>query len=452
MLVFVCLTPTSFRFEKSSLGMSDSEPSLLQARRLCLTGEKFARVERREPELALSPWPPLGQGRKVDGPKPPPPLMTPHITTHHNPQLPSFLPTFLQQRMSALLASSSSVSALQMSSLLETLTSASPAEIDEVRRLLRLTTSVVSPPAPPKPASVTSSKVTAKFEFPAHTEGEPSAADYRFPEELIDESLCLARDVGNPDNRWSITVYTERQCGRPQVEGSNLCVKCLEQSIKYSVNPKPGNWHGLIDEEPLDWQHMLGNDWASKNIAAGKLVFRAAVTTAEATSETKSVTSAATSRAEELKADAERRIADAKALLAQQKARKESEKLEKEAAKLAEKARKEAEKAEKAALKEAEKAEKAAAKELAKALKVKLPTVASKAAPKVAAKLPEVPPPPAEPKGTVQNIDGEFYWVDNGAVYAYNLEEETVLQKLGTLTGNGSEDTPYGIDTEGMDE
>ena len=355
--------------------------------------------------------------------------------------------------MNALTASSSSVSALQMSSLLETLTSASPAEIDEVRRLLRLTTSVVSPPAPPKPASVTSSKVTAKFEFPAHTEGEPSAADYRFPEELIDESLCLARDVGNPDNRWSIAVFTERQCGRPQVEGSNLCVKCLERSIKYSVNPKPGNWCGLIDEEPLDWQHMLGNDWASKNIAAGKLVFRAAATTAEATSETKSVTSAATSRAEEIKANAEQRIAEAKALLAQQKARKESEKLEKEAAKLAEKARKEAEKAEKAALKEAEKAEKAAAKELAKALKVKLPTVASKAvAPKVAAKLPEVPPPPAEPKGTVQNIDGEYYWVEDGAVYAYNLEEETVLQKLGTLTGNGSEDTPYGIDTEGMDE
>lgn len=355
--------------------------------------------------------------------------------------------------MSALLASSSSVSALQMSSLLETLTSASTAEIDEVRRLLRLTTSVVSPPAPPKPASVTSSKVTAKFEFPAHTEGEPSAADYRFPEELIDESLCLARDVGNPDNRWSITVWTERQCGRPQVEGSNLCVRCLERSIKYSVNPKPGNWHGLIDEEPLDWQHMLGTDWASNAIAAGKLVFRAAVTTAEATSETKSVTSATTSRAEELKADAERRIAEAKALLAQQKARKESEKLEKEAAKLAEKARKEAVKAEKAALKEAEKAEKAAARELAKALKVKLPTVASKAvAPKVAAKLPEVPPPHAEPKGTVQNIDGEYYWVEDGAVYAYNLEEETVLQKLGTLTGNGSDDTPYGIDTEGMDE
>ena len=264
--------------------------------------------------------------------------------------------------MSALLASSSSVSILQMSSLLETLT----AEIGEFRRLLQLATSVATPP---KPASVASSKVTDKFEFPAHTEGEPSVADYRFPKELIDETLCLARNVGNLDYRWSIAVFTERQCGRPQKEGSNLCVKCFERYIKYSTNPQYRNWCGLINEEPLEWQHMLGTDWASNAIAVGKLVFYVPLvtTTTEAssdvTSETKSVNSTVSSYVEEMKADAERRIVAAKEILAQQKARKEAEKAEKMA-------RKEAEKAEKMARKEAEKAEKEAEKLEKKARKM----------------------------------------------------------------------------------
>jgi Skp family chaperone for outer membrane proteins len=365
---------------------------------------------------------------------------------------------------------------LSMRSLLATLSVATSAEVDEMRSILRISTSSDVPPClsrssppPPPPASVASATSSQTkgfvFEFPAHTEGEPSAADYRFPTELINPSFCLGREVGNEDTRWSTAIYTERQCGRYQLEGCDLCERCLSRQTKYETKPGPGNWAGRIDRPPLDWQHMLGTAWAAKQLSAGKLTFRPTpVSPRKSTaSETKSV---ASSRADEIKAE----IAGAQAVLAElnakkeaEKAKKEAEKAQKAAEKEAEKAQKAAEKAQKAAEKEAEKAQKAAEKAQKEALKeaqkeaekvrkaeekaqkeaLKKPTVASKTVPKTVK-----PPPPAvavESVGTIIQIEDVMYWISNGNVYAYDCGDEKIQEYLGRLTGNGV-DIPHGIE------
>ena len=359
---------------------------------------------------------------------------------------------------------------LTMNTLLETLTSASIDEIESVRRVLRITPPLVRPmetPVPPShpslphsvpkpPASVVSSSSTSKFEFPVHTEGEPSAEDYRVPEEKIDYSVCIAREVGNQDSRWSIAVFTERQCGRPLVEGSDLCKRCLERCIKYETKPGPGNWTGRINQAPLDWQHMLGTEWAEKQIRAGKLTFYPTVK-AEETKSTASGTS---------KESVAKRLSDSQAVLAELNAKKAAALAEKEAKKEAEKARKEAEKAEKEAKKEAEKAEKEAKKEAEKAEKEakKEAEKARKEAEKAEEKArkealkktaptapksvkPPPPPPPAvavESVGEIIQMDDVMYWISNGNVYAYDCGDEKIQEYLGRLTGNG-DDIPYGI-------
>lgn len=74
--------------------------------------------------------------------------------------------------------------------------------------------------------------------------------DDRFPEELIDDTLCLARDVGDDACPWPFG----RQCGLPQIEGSNLCVRCEERYTKFHAGPGSGIWCGFIREQLPYWR------------------------------------------------------------------------------------------------------------------------------------------------------------------------------------------------------
>ena len=99
----------------------------------------------------------------------------------------------------------------------------------------------------------------------------PTAQEYRVTEASIDTSVCMGREVDSvdgADRRWKPYVLKEMQCGGSKVEGSDLCKKCMAREIKYNKDPKAGAkiglWKGRITEEPFDWAHMLGTEWAKE--------------------------------------------------------------------------------------------------------------------------------------------------------------------------------------------
>jgi hypothetical protein len=93
----------------------------------------------------------------------------------------------------------------------------------------------------------------------------PTAVDYRLRADEIDTTVCVGRRIkGGEDKRWTPFVYRESQCGRPVVEGSDLCTRCAAKAAKFAEDPSPrADWTGRITEEPLGWVHMLGTEWAA---------------------------------------------------------------------------------------------------------------------------------------------------------------------------------------------
>ena len=179
----------------------------------------------------------------------------------------------------------------------------------------------------------------------------PVASDYRVCAADIDETVCIGRSLkGGEDKRWKPIIYRESQCGKKTVDGADLCTICTKRAEKYDA--KPGAWVGRVTEEPYDWVHMLGTEWATIK----KPVFDASASASVADSDSDSESKAAA--AEKAAAKAEKAAAAA--------AEKAAAKAEKAAAAAAEKA---AAKAAKAATAAAEKAAAKTIKEAATAAK-----------------------------------------------------------------------------------
>lgn len=128
-----------------------------------------------------------------------------------------------------------------------------------------------SPPRAAKKPRAT--KKAAPAPAPLPTAGAPDASYYRIAPEDVDNTVCCARifQDSRKDTRWSIAVYWDTQCGKPLMDGEDLCATCYKRLKDYAANPKPGRWNGTLYEEPLGWSHTLGSAWATYNLGNGKL-------------------------------------------------------------------------------------------------------------------------------------------------------------------------------------
>jgi hypothetical protein len=117
-------------------------------------------------------------------------------------------------------------------------------------------------------SNISSQKQQMPRPLPAAREdgSPPSAEDYRVTADQIDPDRCMGRRHydGDGDRRWAPMILREQQCIDKPLTGSDLCKTCTRRLEKYVVDPKPGSWTGRIDEEPLDWIHMLGTAWAKQ--------------------------------------------------------------------------------------------------------------------------------------------------------------------------------------------
>jgi hypothetical protein len=99
-------------------------------------------------------------------------------------------------------------------------------------------------------------------------EGEdaPTPESYRLSADEINADLCQARKyaAGSEDKRWAPHVYSESQCKRKPVDGTELCQLCTTCFEKESQDEKFKKWLGLITEDPESTTHMLGTEWAAK--------------------------------------------------------------------------------------------------------------------------------------------------------------------------------------------
>ena len=298
----------------------------------------------------------------------------------------------------------------------------------EQRLELSLLLNPVQKKAEPKPKAVPKPIVPMPE---TEDDSAPDASAYRVSEADIDHSVCVGREK-DTDKRWKPFIFRERQCGGKLEDGYDLCKKCTTREEKYAVTEHPGSsWWGRVTEEPLDWIHMLGTEWAKekkpKFIGSGS---SGSVASDAASEEMEPV----------------------------EKPKKE------EAA-----AEKEAKKAEKAAKKEAE-AEKAAKKE-AKAKKEPKPKKAavdpmntietmlrrmgtgstdekrarfSLMLKKVAAEL--------DPPNIIEMFGDDLFETDNGNVYEWNSEANAGMGKRGDFVGRlqGTKGD-YSIDTDGVE-
>lgn len=282
----------------------------------------------------------------------------------------------------------------------------------------------------------------------------PTAEDYRLKEEEIKTDACVGRIISEKqkDERWSIAVYREAQCGAEICdaggEDNDLCLKCLEHADRYAADRAYRKWCGKVTEEPPGWLHMLGTPWAAQAIEGGKLRWipgsdvpaggagdSASVVSADSAGSGQMSTGTkktiAELKAEEKLRKAAQKEADKKA----KEAQKEADRKAKEEAKATEKKAKEeakaAEKAAKAALKDAEKAKKAAEREAAKAAKTTTTTVKKTT---VAASVPaKAAPAPVKTTGSVMVIDGETYFVEGHNVYEYDTSADSKGAFVGAL-------------------
>jgi hypothetical protein len=231
----------------------------------------------------------------------------------------------------------------------------------------------------------------------------------------VDASLCMGRQIADPDARWSKAVYHEKQCSKKPVE-DELCATCAKRLVKYLEKPDwKSGWNGRIDEDPADDEqltlsvHMPGTKWFEDGV------------TWTGTNKSKSASpekAAATAAAKEAKA-------------AEKAAAKAVKDAEKEAAKEAKKAEKDAAKTSKSAEKPAK--AKTAAKPKAPA--------GGAAAESVAA----VEEAPVSAGYEMCLIDGELRVHKNGNVFELDELTQEPGDYLGRLTGSSDN---YGIDSD----
>ena len=289
------------------------------------------------------------------------------------------------------------------------------------------------------------------------------ASEYRIDPTSIDETVCVGRSLkGGEDKRWKPIIYRESQCGKKVVEGGDLCTSCTKREGKCAENPaKPGDWNGRVTEEPDDWVHMLGTEWATEKkvrfIGSSSAAASVAEPESEAEAEVESESEAAVASAPAIPSSEEKKMPAAKksvatedkaAAAAAAKATKEAEKAAAKAAKDAEKAaEKVAAKAAKEATAAAAKAEKAAAAAAAKAAKAAEKPKAEKAAKKPAAAKAKpdakvsTTTEPVVVEGEPEVIDGTSYWIKNGNVYQYDEVTDTIGDFAGRLNADRTIDT-----------
>ena len=328
----------------------------------------------------------------------------------------------------------------------------------------------------PKKAVVAAAAAAA---LPSAEDGDAPTADaYRVPAEDIDESVCVGRRVAEMDKRWKPAVFREAQCGKAVLEGSDLCAVCSRRQEKFAdeedaTKAAKIGWLNRLTEEPPEWCHMLGTEWAEEKkpkwlgaAASGAASASAseagsvdgdgeeapAAAAAAAAAPAPKKAAAAKPSAEEKAAAKAEKAAAAAAEKAAAKAAKEAEKAaakaEKEAAKAAEKAEKEAAKAAAKAEKEAAAAaKKAAAKPAAK----KAATAPAKAAPAVAAKA-DTAAAAEDSEGELTMIGGDLYMVRKGKVFAYDQITEETGECVGRLGEDGESIEPLGAAEESGDE
>ena len=296
----------------------------------------------------------------------------------------------------------------------------------------------------PKKAAAAAAAAAAPLPAGEEEDGAPSADAYRLAEDTIDMSTCLGRRFNetdtSKDKRWKPAVYRELQCGAAVADDCDLCKTCQRRMEKFAEDPKPAvGWLGRVTEDPPDWAHMLGTEWAEtkKPKWTGAAVGGAGAADADAASDSgdSAEMSSVASSAAAKKAEKE---AAAAAKKAEKEAAAEAKKAEKEAAAAAKKAEKEAAAAAKKAEKEAAAAAKKAEKPAAKKAPAKKAAAASAAAAPAKA---DTAAEAAEAGGELQLIDGTLYMVKSGNVYEYDEMTETAGDFVGRLTEDETIDT-----------
>ena len=284
--------------------------------------------------------------------------------------------------------------------------------------------------------------------LPSVEDGDAPTADaYRVPAEDTDESVCVGRRVAEMDKRWKPAVFRESQCGKPVVEGCDLCTVCTRRQEKFAdeedaTKAAKIGWLNRLTEDPPEWCHMLGTDWAEEK--KPKWLGSAPASESGSVGETdEEGTSAAAAAPAPKKAAAAKPSAEEKAAAKAEKAAAAA--AEKAAAKAVKEAEKAAAKAEKDAEKAAAKAEKAAAAAKKPAAKKAAPAKKAAAAPAVSAKA-DTAAAAEDSEGELEMIEGKMYMVRKGKVFSYDEITEETGECVGLLGPDGDSILPLGED------
>jgi hypothetical protein len=324
-----------------------------------------------------------------------------------------------------------------MESILSVLRDASEEQLTEFRKIVGpIRASTPSAPgvkrAPGRPKK-SASEAPPRSLPEGDMESAPDASAYRIPADEVDHSVCIGRRFDetdkSKDKRWSPAVYREFQCGGTLGADSDLCETCNRRQEKYAMNPKAGPWLGRVTEDPMEWSHMLGTEWAEKKQPKWMGV------------PTSSRSSVVSEEDDSASVGAPVEKADKAAEKAEKEAKKAAEKAEKEAKKAAEKAEKEAKKAAEKAEKEAEKEAKKATKPAKKSAAAAESAVAAAVAEPVTPAKADTAAPPVEIEGSLKLIDGTLYMVKGRNVYEYDEITESTSDFVGLLREDETIDT-----------
>jgi hypothetical protein len=288
--------------------------------------------------------------------------------------------------------------------------------------------------ASPKAPKAPKAPAKAKKEAAPIPEGEdaPTPESYRLSADEINADLCQARKyaAGSEDKRWAPHVYSESQCKRKPVDGTELCQLCTTCFEKESQDEKFKKWLGLITEDPESTTHMLGTEWAAKCKWVGTPAPAPAAEAPEedsAAAVTEEAVAAAVTAVVSTPPPTTKTVpqsppkAPVKAVPAKATPAKAP-------AATAAKAPAKAPAPAKAAAPAPAKAAPAAAKAAAPAAKGKIAAVVPAAAAAVSE--------PVADAGELKLIGGDFYWVANGNVYEYDQIEEAKGDFVGRLTAD----------------
>ncbi len=322
----------------------------------------------------------------------------------------------------------------------------------------------------PVKAPVTKKIASVKKEVPAPiiptSQGIPTAESYRLV--TVDHSVCIARSLkpAGEDKRWKPSVYAETQCGGKVNDGSDLCSACVKKMEKFAeAKTAKSGWNGRLTESPPEYTHMLGTKWAAKCKWVGDVMSTESSVTGNESSvigaessvtdsdndDTRSVSSEqptqiinTTTSEPESKPEVVEPVVTMKSTAAATKkkadpeakrAAEEAKRLEAEAKATAKRVAEEA-KAEAKRVAEEAKAE-AAAKKKSEAAKPKAKAKA-KTTPEVKA---TVSATPATVVGELLTVGTDFYWVNNGNVYEYDLITEKQGDFVGRIRADGTIDS-----------